>query len=215
MCVDITYKYMYVQNKLQECSILHTQVNEEADSGWRLLVLEDPAIKIYHVQTTPLSLVQNGGLPFPVGLPLLWLTFSGEPDPTSSTWGMSHSPQWNYRLAFLPCPAGTWDTSPRAWAVPSTLSLNQSKVTFPHSKSLFIPNKEHKLFPWISSEKSCEKPPAPGTHSRTEILLTLWLPSCPAWGAAVPWHPKKGIGTPEPHAWNFIYALTELSELYS
>lgn len=28
-----------------------------------------------------LSLVQNGGLPFPVGLPLLCLTLSGEPDP--------------------------------------------------------------------------------------------------------------------------------------
>lgn len=55
---------------------------------------------VYHVWTAYLSFTQNGGLLFLSGTSSS-LSDLGIPTSTTSTWGMSHSPQQNDRLNFL------------------------------------------------------------------------------------------------------------------
>jgi hypothetical protein len=46
---------------------------------------------VYHVWTAPLRSAQDGGLPLPAGLPLLWPCLGNPEPPFSSTCGISHS----------------------------------------------------------------------------------------------------------------------------
>lgn len=43
---------------------------------WETLLV---MVEVYHVQIAPLSFAQNGGLPLPAGLPLLYLIWGAQP----------------------------------------------------------------------------------------------------------------------------------------